>query len=262
MSKRVWNKLTMVATLAGAIALGACASDDWETKYENQSKYNLDLAAENDRLTQERASEAAKVDEMGRKLKLTDAEKAKLAQEAEDLRATKAGGTPGSTAGPLDQNALSAIVEQMKRDLGKQAPEVNITKEGNIDVVLQSDVTFGSGSSELSDAGKKSIATLKPLLTGRFAPYQVRIEGHTDATPLVRTKEKYKDNFGLGSARSLSVVRYMESDLGIEPMRLMSASRGEHDPIADEKTSSGRRKNRRVDVVVVIPHDAAMSLAK
>jgi chemotaxis protein MotB len=195
-------------------------------------------------------------------MKMTEAEKARLAQEAEDLKASKTAGGGTTAPGPIDHSALSGIVDELKKELGQQAPDVKVTKEGNIEIVLQSDVTFGSGSAELSESGKKSLKALTPLLKGRFAPYQVRIEGHTDATPLVRTKDKYKDNFGLGSARSLAVVRFMESDLAIEPTRLMSASRGEHDPIADDKTSTGRKKNRRVDVVVVIPHDAAMSLAK
>src|SRR5206468_3374960 len=101
-------------------------------------------------------------------------------------------------------------------------------QDGNIEITLQSDVTFGAGAADLSDAGKKSLKSITPLLKGKFAPYQIRVEGHTDSTPLVHTKGKYHDNFGLGSARSLSVVRFMESDMGIEPTRLMSASRGEH----------------------------------
>jgi chemotaxis protein MotB len=157
--------------------------------------------------------------------------------------------------------AMRELVDQLKAELGKGATEVGVTKDGNIEITLASDVTFASGSAELTESGKKSLKSLTPLLKGKFAPYQIRVEGHTDSTPLVRSKEKYKDNFGLGSARSLSVVRFMESDLAVEPTRLMSATRGEHVPIADDKTDAGTKKNRRVDIVIVIPHDAAISMA-
>jgi chemotaxis protein MotB len=267
MSKRGWAMTGLLA----AITLAGCASDDWQAKYEEQQRLNLDMAKQNDDLKQARAETAAKNEQYANQVRTLDAEaqKAREAAEAaarqnEDLRKL---GSPSTASGTgtgsgVDSKAIHDIAEQLKSELGKQAPEVSVTKDGNIEIVLASDVTFGPGSAELSDAGKKSLRSLSSLLKGRFAPYQVRVEGHTDSTPLKRTAPKYNDNFGLGSARSLSVVRFMESDLAIEPTRLMSASRGEHEPIADNKTDSGKKRNRRVEIVVVVPHDAAMSMAK
>jgi len=264
MSKRGWAVLGLVA----AISLAGCASDDWQAKYEEQQRLSLDLADQNDTLKQARAEQAARAEAQAGQLRTLDAEaqKAREAAEAaarqnEELRG-KAGAPASVSAGVVDSKAIHDIAEQLKRELGTKAPEINVTKDGNIEITLASDVTFGPGSAELSDAGKKSIRSLSGLLKGQFAPYQVRVEGHTDSSPLKRTLPKYGDNFGLGSQRSLAVVRFMEGDLAIEPTRLMSASRGEHEPVADNKTDSGKRKNRRVEIVVVVPHDAAMSMAK
>jgi chemotaxis protein MotB len=273
MSKSAWATLF----LAASIATAGCASDDWKEKYDEQAKTNLDIAAQNDALKQQRAEEAAKSEQLAQQLKQSDMETQKarqaadaLAKQNDELRqglassqnAPKSAGPAAAATGGFDAKAMQDVVDQLKRDLGKGAPKVELTKDGNIEITLASDVTFGSGSAELSESGKKSVRSLSPLLKGKFAPYQVRVEGHTDATPLAKTKEKYKDNFGLGSARALSVVRFMESDLGIEPTRLMSASRGEHEPVADNKTDAGKRHNRRVEIVVVVPHDAATSMAK
>jgi chemotaxis protein MotB len=272
MSKSGWAMLVLTA----AFATAGCASEDWKEKYDEQTKANLDIAAQNDALKQQRAEEAAKNEQFAQQLKQSDMETQKarqaadaLAKQNDELRqglasaptASKSTG-PSSMATGVDAKAMQEIVDQLKRELGKQAPNVTLTKDGNIEITLAADVTFGAGSADLSESGKKSVRTLAPLLKGKFAPYQVRVEGHTDATPLQKTKEKYKDNFGLGSARALSVVRFMETDLGIEPTRLMSASRGEHEPVADNKTDAGKRHNRRVEVVVVVPHDAATSMAK
>jgi chemotaxis protein MotB len=259
--------------LAVAIGLAGCATEDYKGMYEEQQKLNLDLAAQNDEVKQQRAEQASKAEEYAKQLKQSDMEAQKLrianeeaAKEREAVRPQAAGAEAakpeaGATSS-MDAKAMRDLVDQLKAELGKGASEVGVTKDGNIEITLASDVTFSSGSAELTESGKKSLKTLAPLLKGKFAPYQIRVEGHTDSTPLVRTKEKYKDNFGLGSARSLSVVRYMESDMSVEPTRLMSASRGEHDPIANDKTEAGKKKNRRVDIVVVIPHDAAISMAK
>lgn len=269
MSKRGWAMLGLVAS----IAMAGCASDDWQAKYEEQQRLNLDLASQNDDLKNSRAEQAAKSEAMANQVRTLDAE-AQKAREAADAATRQNEALRGQAAAPavathgggasatLDSKAIHDIAEQLKRDLGSKAPEVNVTKDGNIEITLASDVTFGAGSAEISDVGKKSLRGLSGLLKGQFAPYQVRVEGHTDSTPLKRTQPKYSDNFGLGSARSLAVVRFMESELAIEPTRLMSASRGEHEPVADNKTDSGKRKNRRVEIVVVVPHDAAMSMAK
>lgn len=261
--------------LAFVIAMAGCASEDWQAKYEEQQRLNLDLSATNDELKQQRAEAVVKNEQFGSQIKQADIEAQKarqaadaLAKQNEQLRQQLASqGTAKSeptaaTSPAIDTKALNDLMEQYRRELGKQAPEITLTKDGNIEITLLSDVNFPSGSADLSETGKKSLKALAPLLKGKFAPYQIRVEGHTDSTPLAKTKSKYNDNFGLGSARSLSVVRFMESELAIEPTRLMSASRGQHEPVADEKTESGRRKNRRVEIVVVVPHDAAMSMAK
>jgi len=259
--------------LAVVIGLAGCATEDYKGMYEEQQKLNLDLAAQNDEVKQQRAEQASKAEQYAAQLKQTDIEAQKLrlaneqAERERDAMHAQPSGAPASGAeagatSATDMKAMRELVEQLKAELGKGASEVGVTKDGNIEITLASDVTFSSGSADLTDSGKKSLKTLAPLLKGKFAPYQIRVEGHTDSTPLKHTADKYKDNFGLGSARSLSVVRYMESDMSVEPTRLMSASRGEHDPIANDKTEAGRKRNRRVDIVVVIPHDAAISMAK
>jgi chemotaxis protein MotB len=272
MAKGGWMVLGLVAALASA----GCASEDWQSKYEASSKDLLDTSMKLDDAKAQRAEAESRAESMAQQLKQTDIE-AQRAREAADAAAkqyeearaqilanksAKSASSSSTSSATIDAKGMQALVDQLRRELGKGATTVGVTPDGNIEITLASDVTFGAGSAELSEAGRKSIKTLAPILKGKFAPYQVRVEGHTDATPLAKTKPKYSDNFGLGSARSLAVVRFMETDLGIEPTRLMSASRGEHNPKADNKSDSGKRQNRRVEVVVVVPHDAAMSMAK
>jgi chemotaxis protein MotB len=84
--------------------------------------------------------------------------------------------------------------------------------------------------------------TLEPL------DVAVRIEGHTDDTP-IRTA-KYSSNWELSTARASAVVaRFIAQRM--DPRRLSAAGYGEFHPRASNATADGRASNRRVDVIVI-----------
>ena len=68
--------------------------------------------------------------------------------------------------------------------------------------------------------------------------------GHTDAVGT----DAY--NQGLSVKRSEAVKAYLVSK-GIDKSRVYTEGKGEKQPVADNKTSAGRSKNRRVEVEVV-----------
>jgi chemotaxis protein MotB len=75
----------------------------------------------------------------------------------------------------------------------------------------------------------------------------VRVEGHTDDTPIKTTR--YASNWELSTARASAVVaRFI--DQHVDPTRLSAAGYGEFHPRADNVTAEGRASNRRVDVVM------------
>ena len=57
-------------------------------------------------------------------------------------------------------------------------------------------------------------------------------------------------NMKLGTRRAEAVKAYLISK-GIEHNRVYTESKGERQPVADNKTVEGRAKNRRVEVEVV-----------
>jgi len=88
------------------------------------------------------------------------------------------------------------------------------------------------------------------------------VAGHTDN----RGPEGY--NYELGQKRAASVARYLVSHRGIDPLRVTTVSYGEDSPLADNMSPEGRRKNRRVEILVYkeaitsapgrsVPHAAA-----
>ena len=49
-------------------------------------------------------------------------------------------------------------------------------------------------------------------------------------------------------ARALSVVKFMQNDLGFPPQRLAAAGFGEYQPVASGITPTARAQNRRIEL--------------
>jgi peptidoglycan-associated lipoprotein len=67
---------------------------------------------------------------------------------------------------------------------------------------------------------------------------------HTDSTG----SEDY--NFELGQKRAASVARYLIGRKKVAPLRVTAVSYGANAPLADNTTREGRRKNRRIEILV------------
>jgi outer membrane protein OmpA-like peptidoglycan-associated protein len=87
------------------------------------------------------------------------------------------------------------------------------------------------------------VAILKEYPNSRFS-----IDGHTDSTGSARTNQ-------LLSERRANAVRDYLIANGIAADRLEAKGYGEDKPIADNKTSTGRKNNRRVEVVLLNPNN-------
>ena len=76
----------------------------------------------------------------------------------------------------------------------------------------------------------------------------VEIEGHTDKQPIITNT--YEDNWDLGAARAIAVVRYFISR-GIKPEQLSAVSHGEFKPTDNEENESAYSKNRRIVITLL-----------
>jgi outer membrane protein OmpA-like peptidoglycan-associated protein len=70
------------------------------------------------------------------------------------------------------------------------------------------------------------------------------VAGHTD------DMGSESHNYELGQRRAASVARYLITRSGVDPLRVTTVSYGENSPLVDNTTSEGRRRNRRVEVLV------------
>ena len=78
---------------------------------------------------------------------------------------------------------------------------------------------------------------------------EVRVLGHTaQASP--NAINNPKTDRTLSSQRATNVVIYVQEHSTLDPARLVSEGIGQWRPIADNSTSEGRAKNRRVEMIV------------
>ncbi|MBL0342309.1 MAG: OmpA family protein [Bacteroidetes bacterium] len=121
----------------------------------------------------------------------------------------------------------------------KGCPE--ITKEDVKKITqIASKIFFETNSDKLKVASLVQLDELSEILK-RYEAANLIIEGHTDS----QGEDDY--NITLSQKRTESVKTYLMSK-GIMESRLTATGFGETKPIADNKTSIGRAKNRRVEL--------------
>jgi len=105
-------------------------------------------------------------------------------------------------------------------------------------------VNFAFDSAEIQSQAIPNLQSLgKALQSPQLAPYQIRIEGHTDH---IGTAAYNRD---LSQRRAESVKQYLTHHFDITPDHLVTAGKGEEEPISDNDSDAGRYKNRRAEFV-------------
>jgi len=110
--------------------------------------------------------------------------------------------------------------------------------------------TFATGSAALSGNAKREIDQFFGDMEGSTASGSAPSErvfvvaGYTDSVG----HEDY--NYELGQRRATSVAGYLVGKKGLDPTQVRVVSYGASKPVDDNGTRNGRRKNRRVEILV------------
>jgi len=134
------------------------------------------------------------------------------------------------------------------------APEdVRVRALGDrVEIELNSSMLFDSGSARVAREALAAMQALAEVLGP--APGGIRVEGFTDDRPIAT--EQFPSNWELSAARAAS-VSHLLARLGIEPQRLAATGYAQYRPVADNGSSAGRERNRRV-VIVAMAGDGAV----
>ncbi len=161
---------------------------------------------------------------------------------------SKNGKYVGAAVGALTGAAVGNYMDKQQRRMEQQlaaeklANEVSLTRidEETLKLDVSSEVSFDVNQASIKSSFQDSLNKVANVIS-EFDKTAVHIIGHTDDTGSVSYNQQ------LSEKRSASVARYLNRN-GVERTRLRAAGMGELRPIANNKTSSGRSQNRRVEI--------------
>lgn len=165
------------------------------------------------------------------------AEKPPAAQPSADL-------PPYVSIAPRTQLAVDHWVQAIRQNGLDQQVQLQL-QENRVSIAIRDRLLFGSGQSDIQDAGQSVIRRLASLLRGM--PGTISVEGHTDSVPI--NTERFPSNWELSAARAAAVVRAL-TESGLPPQRLRAIGYGDSRPIARGNDEASRAQNRRVTLVV------------
>lgn len=156
-------------------------------------------------------------------------------------------GAVGSGPAPVDLSLLRRqLAEAMGAELRNHEVELRVTPEGFV-ISLHELGFFDSGQAELLPGAAEKIERIAKILSAH--DLDLRVEGHSDNQPIHNAE--FRSNWELSTARAMTVLLLLVNQAGYDPARISVAGYAQYRPIADDASPEGRRKNRRVDLVVV-----------
>jgi outer membrane protein OmpA-like peptidoglycan-associated protein len=172
-----------------------------------------------------------------------------------------AGGSKGATRGAVIGGAVGAaggyvwsqkMQEQkaaMERATAGTGVAVSQTADNRLKLDIPSDISFEVGRSNISSNFAGVLNQFAGTLNANPAT-SVAIIGHTDSTGSDAI------NNPLSMDRANSTRDYLVAR-GVAAPRIATEGRGSREPVADNSTAAGRTKNRRVEIYVAEPAQAA-----
>jgi len=183
----------------------------------------------------EKAALEAKNASTAQKLSATEAEKATIVQQRDQLAKERDQIAKDREQIKAERDALAA---RLSGALG-QVASTKSTARGT--VTSLSGVVFDTGKATLKPDAKLTLAKLAGVMLV-FSKTTMQIEGYTDNVG------GDAPNLKLSEARAKTVRDFLESQ-GIASNRLTSVGKGPADPVAPNDTPEGRAQNRRVEII-------------
>ena len=157
------------------------------------------------------------------------------------------------------RNRQEFVAMQQRKQVGKQLKEEIDTHfkdlqdliqvevgEREVAIRLMGETAFDSGKADI----KKRMIPLLQKIGGALekTPGNIIIAGHTDNVPV--RGGPYESNLKLSIARAVVVAEFFLEKSSILPRRVSIMGYGKYRPIEPNETPEGRKRNRRVEVIL------------
>lgn len=168
-------------------------------------------------------------------------------QEAQRAKAVELAGMKGT---------YDRLVAALQGEISQKEIALHQAKE-RLTVTILDRVLFPSGQAALTPEGEQIIAKVATVLA-KIGDRHILIEGHTDNVPIrAPLSTRFPTNWELSTARATEVVKYLVAQGKLSARHLSAVGRADTAPVANNSSEEGRRENRRIEIIVLPPEDAA-----
>lgn len=164
---------------------------------------------------------------------------------------------PGGAAKIQPQSVKAGLIaelmpslESLTKELGEEikAGKVHVSLEPRgLVVSLHQAAFFPSGEDAIATATYPAIEKVANAI--QKLPNPVRLEGHTDSIPI--RNSRFRSNWELSAARGIAMMEIMNGRFGVPRERMAISGYADIAPVETNDTEEGRRRNRRVDIIIL-----------
>jgi chemotaxis protein MotB len=151
----------------------------------------------------------------------------------------------GDTTGLTLAELLPILSQALQQEIQSGRLALRMTSRG-LTISFTQAALFPSGEDEVAADFYPTIQKIANAMNK--VPNPVRAEGHTDSVPIHNSR--FRSNWELSAARSIALMELF-TKYGVARERFSIAGYADTAPIDKNDSEEGRRKNRRVDIVVL-----------
>jgi len=225
-------------------------------QYQKELLRDLEeLWVENDMLKKKLSRERLELLEKDRVLIEKDKKMSELKQKYDGLLIEKQQQDAFMRRREIEKEKIRNQLEDLRQKIsfyeGKKIEGMDVFLRNNqVIIYLQEMLLFDPGEAKIKEESFGTLSKIARVLNEDFPEADIVIAGHTDDQPI--NVSGWSSNWELSSARALSVLHYLVENFGVEEGRLSMAGFGEFLPLASNDTPEGRKKNRRVEIAVIL----------
>jgi chemotaxis protein MotB len=219
-----------------------------ETLLKTQEKVETAIEATKSSQSKQSASQSPR--EAAEANQVLEAQEA-AAQAIKDLQSSIAKQQAAQKAKKSDvlEESAKLLEKQLAKEVKDGKVEVLTEQDGDtkrLVIRIQESGSFASGSAIVKRSFQPVIDKISALLG--VVKGKITVSGHTDSMPI--NSARYRSNWELSTARSVSVLHKLERASKLPPGEFTIHGHGETRPIATNETKEGRAKNRRVEIAI------------
>ena len=155
----------------------------------------------------------------------------------------KRGAVIGGAVGAATGAIVGHMMDRQERELRQiEGIDVNRTDDDELRVTMRNEVLFDFDSAALRSASRDELREMAGVFD-RYGDTTIVVAGHTDSRGTAAYNQR------LSNRRADSVASYLEVN-GVSGSRIDAVGYGESRPKATNDSSSGRQRNRRVEIYV------------